>query len=196
MRRRNKVAVLICGYARSGKDTLASGIIGASHGAVRRLSFADPLKEVCNVMMYELGFSGTEHNFFMEDYKVANRDFLVEVGRFARSKDKDVFARRLAFDIIDQRKDWVVVPDLRYANEVEVCKKHLVTAGWSVHVIKIATDGVIAANKEERESMKGLTNYIDRVHTYPAYASAEIIRDGQHLFRALYQNPSTLEVIE
>ena len=85
--------VLIAGYARAGKDTLASGILEWSQRPAEHINFADALKEAANHYMDYLGLDG---DFFKEDFKVDNRDFLVHAGKFARRMDRDVFARHFA----------------------------------------------------------------------------------------------------
>ena len=85
--------VLISGFAMAGKDTLASGLLEWSTRPAEHINMADSLKEAGNHFLDYLGIDG---NFFREDFKVENRDFLVHAGKFARRLDKDVFARHFA----------------------------------------------------------------------------------------------------
>lgn len=112
--------VLISGFARAGKDTLASGLLEWSTRPAEHINFADALKEAANHYMDYLGLEG---DFFREDFKVDNRDFLVHAGKFARRMDRDVFARHFAnwcpvMKHVDQPSpETVVCSDWRYINE-------------------------------------------------------------------------------
>ena len=85
--------VLIAGFSRAGKDTLANGLMEWSERRAAKVNFADPLKEFANAMLSYLHLEG---DFFNEEFKVKHRDFLVSTGKFARSLNQDVFAEHLA----------------------------------------------------------------------------------------------------
>ncbi len=134
--------VLIAGYARTGKSTLASGILEWSQRPAEHINFADALKEAANHYMDYLGLDG---DFFKEDFKVDNRDFLVHAGKFARRMDQDVFARHFANWVPvmkhhDQPSpETVVTSDWRYINELRVAQDILWEKGWKVRTIYVAT---------------------------------------------------------
>ncbi len=148
--------VLICGYARAGKDTLASGILEWSTRPARKQNFADYLKDAANDFLMSLHLEGDFHH---EPFKVQHRDFLVAAGKLARSMDKDIFAKNLAnycpiqMTPGEQAPETVVCSDLRYANEVEVCQDILHDLGWRVRTIYVATAGIGPANAEELDSI-------------------------------------------
>ncbi len=125
--------VLISGFARAGKTTLASGLLEWSTRPAENINFADALKEAANHYMDYLGLEG---DFFREDFKVDNRDFLVHAGKFARRMDRDVFARHFAnwcpvMKHHDQvSPETVVCSDWRYINELRVCQDIL----WRLHL--------------------------------------------------------------
>ena len=54
--------VLIAGYARAGKDTLASGILEWSQRPAEHINFADALKEAANHYMDYLGLDARMTN--------------------------------------------------------------------------------------------------------------------------------------
>lgn len=156
----NKV-ILITGYARAGKDTLAEGLqLGATKPVVR-LNFADMLKQACDcyLQVLDLGGSGSSRTFRNEAFKVKHRDFLVAAGTFARSIDRDVFA--LAFTRQCNREAsaypgedlTVICSDWRYMNELGIVKYILGDLGWDVITVQIGTTGLTAANEEEGKSI-------------------------------------------
>ena len=156
-----KKVILITGYARAGKDTLAEGIQLGAHKPVVRLNFADMLKQACDcyLQVLELGGSGSSRTFRNEAFKVKHRDFLVAAGMFARSIDQDVFA--LAFTRQCNREAaaypgedvTVICSDWRYMNELGIVKYILGDLGWEIITVQIGTTGLTAANEEEGKSI-------------------------------------------
>ena len=181
--------VLIAGYARAGKDTLASGILEWSRRPARKQNFADYLKDAANDFMMSLSMEGDFHN---EAFKVRHRDFLVAAGRFARSIDIDIFARNLAnFCPIQMTPDelapeTVVCSDWRYINELDVCQEVLTDLGWKVRTIYVATAGCGPANDEELESLLAIraTHSFDLELTFAPDARNQIIDEGRYIARS------------
>ena len=118
-----KRIILISGYARSGKDSLANALEKQlAHREPVRVKFANVLKTALGVALQRIGL---DVDVFTEDeqQKQAIRPLLVEFGKFARSVDKDVFVKAAWKDICDlfqNGKGVVIVPDLRYANEINL----------------------------------------------------------------------------
>ena len=191
--------ILITGYARAGKDTLADGIaLGASHPVVH-LNFADTLKQACDAYMQSLdvGGAGATRTFRNEAFKVAHRHFLVEAGTFARSLDRDVFA--LAFTrqcnlILRNAQNTnlglnttVVCSDWRYLNEWTIVNEVLGREGWRVFTVQISTAGVEAANEEEGKSIGEILRNVSTHLNYgfqPEHKQA-IINEGKTLARQI-----------
>lgn len=190
-----KTVVLITGYARAGKDTLAEGLeLGATRRVVR-LNFADMLKQACDcyLQVLDLGGSGSSRTFRNEAFKVKHRDFLVAAGTFARSIDRDVFV--LAFTRQCRREAkvnpdedlTVVCSDWRYMNELSIVRYILEQEGWKVVTIQVGTSGVEAANEEEGKSIG------DIVRNTPIHVSFGfkpdskqfIVTEGKNLARQL-----------
>lgn len=153
----SKTLVLITGYARAGKDTLADGILEWSQRPALRINFADSLKEAADNFLSYLNLSDV--SFFDETFKCEHRDSLVCMGELARSVDRDVFARHLAYwvpmcaDANDRSAETIVCADWRYLNELEVVKKHLEPKGWTIRKVYIETEGVLPANDVEAASI-------------------------------------------
>jgi len=181
--------VLISGFARAGKDTLAQGILEWSTRPAEHINFADALKEAGN---HFLGYLQLQGDFFREDFKVENRKFLVDAGTFARSIDRDVFARHFAnWCPVMKHPDnvspeTVVCSDWRYVNELRVCQDVLWELGWRVRTIHVATAGIGPANDEELDSLAEIrsTHLFDQEFIFRPNARQEIMAEGRNLARA------------
>jgi hypothetical protein len=143
--------VLLCGYARAGKDTFALGMATAAAPNLVRTSFAYALKEAADIYLAKLNVYCADQGrtFHAEQFKIAHRNFLVEAGRTARSVNQDVFADCLVERVEGYEKTHVAVTDWRYQNEYEVIKRDLGRIGWRVVTVWIETIGTFAANEEE-----------------------------------------------
>jgi tRNA uridine 5-carbamoylmethylation protein Kti12 len=142
--------VLLSGYARSGKDTFAEGMTRYSVD-IKRIAFADALKDAANDFSINLGLSV---NFHDDSVKATHRETLVAMGRFARSIHKDVFVYNLT-EAASRERGHVVVTDTRYINEVVVTKQLMnEVRGWRVIHLHIETEGIGPANEEEAASIR------------------------------------------
>jgi len=181
--------VLISGFARAGKDTLASGLLEWSTRPAEHINFADALKEAGNHFMDYLGLEG---NFMAEDFKCENRDALVAMGRFARRLDKDVFARHFANWVPVMKHhdsvspETVVCSDWRYINELRVCQDILWEKGWKVRTIYVSTAGVGPANDEELDSIAEIraSHSFDQEYIFKPNARQQIMSEGRILAKS------------
>ena len=156
-----KTIILITGYARAGKGTLAAGLELGAKSPIWHINFADMLKRACDSYMQvlDIGGSGSSRTFRSEMFKVTHRDFLVSAGTFARSIDKDVFALAFARECertarCSQEPDLTIVcSDWRYLNELTVVNNILGAAGWRIYTVQIDTSGIGPANEEEGKSI-------------------------------------------
>ena len=154
--------VLLSGYARSGKDTFAEGMTRYSVD-VKRMAYADALKDAANEFSRNLGLSV---NFHEETFKAQNRDTLVALGRFARSIHRDVFVFNLT-EAANRERGHVVVTDCRYLNETIVTKQIMgEVRGWRVIHLHIETEGVGPANEEEAASIREMLEGVIPDQTY------------------------------
>jgi hypothetical protein len=191
--------ILITGYARAGKDTLAEGIALASHHPVIHLNFADTLKQACDAYLQSLdiGGAGASRTFRNEAFKVKHRHFLVEAGTFARSIDRDVFA--LAFTrqcnlILRNAQNTnlglnttIVCSDWRYLNEYSIVSEILGKNGWRVFTVQIDTTGNGAANEEEGKSIGEIVRNIpiNLNYSFKPDEKQAIINEGKSLARQI-----------
>lgn len=182
--------VLICGFARAGKDTLASGLLEWSRRPSKKTNFADHLKDAANDYLMSLNLPGDFHN---EAFKVQHRDTLVALGKFARSIDEDVFARSLAqwaplMAGPDEQvaPETVVCSDWRYINELHVCQDHLWELGWKVRTVYVATAGIGPANDEEADSIIAVRagHSFDQEYIFRPNSRNDIMQEGRNLARA------------
>jgi len=181
--------VLISGFARAGKDTLASGLLEWSTRPAEHINFADALKEAGNHFMDYLGLDG---NFMAEDFKCENRDALVAMGMFARRLDKDVFARHFANWVPVMKHhdqvspETVVTSDWRYINELRVAQDILWEKGWKVRTVYVSTAGVGPANDEELDSIAEIraSHSFDQEYIFKPNARQQIMSEGRILARS------------
>ena len=181
--------VLVAGFARAGKDTLASGILEWSTRPSRKQNFADYLKDASNDFLMSLNLPG---DFHQEAFKVQHRDFLVAAGRLARSIDVDIFAKNLAnFCPIQMTPDQlapetVVCSDWRYSNELEVCQDVLLDLGWKVRTIYVSTAGIGPANPEELDSIAEIRerHSFDLELTFAPNSRNTIMQEGRYIARS------------
>lgn len=144
--------ILITGYARSGKDTLADGIMSACYRPSRKLSFAEELKHKCNQYLEMFGFYKEKCDFFNEQFKTMHRDFLVSAGTLVRSIDRDYWANVVVSKCLDiarlsQSPQTVIIPDWRYLNEYNAMTRYL--PDWNIITVRVTTSEVLPANDEE-----------------------------------------------
>jgi hypothetical protein len=190
--------ILITGYARAGKDTLAAGMALAARAPVVHLNFADTLKQACDSYMQSLGIggSGATNTFRNDSFKIRHRDFLVNAGTFARSINVDVFA--LAFtrqcQLIARCNEGlgvgttVVCSDWRYTNEIGVVSSILGGGdSWNVYKVQIETMGTTAANEEEGLSIGSINRNIplDFSYYFKPDSRQAILEEGKGLARQL-----------
>ena len=146
----SKHLVLVCGFARAGKDTFTKGIIAGSKDA-KRLAYADNLKYALMQATHALGL---HVNYFDDAEKLQDRDLLVEFGRAMRRRDLNIFARSVVDNLMTLKDgQTLVVSDWRYSNEYEAAKNYCDMYGVSLHAVRVVRHGWQAANDEEAMSL-------------------------------------------
>lgn len=151
----------ISGYARSGKDTLADGLLDEltfRNRVAVKFKFANSLRRALARAFLELNLAFSVDTEITEE-KDAVRPLMVEFGKFCRSRDRDIFAKAAIADIERYFRigtDVAIVSDLRYANEGEQLRECAKTHGFGYIHIDIGRTGTFAANQEELESIEGL----------------------------------------
>lgn len=145
--------ILICGYARAGKDTLADGLTAGALGPTSKVALADPLKETADNAIKEIIGSGVKFpGFRNEAFKVTNRALLVELGKTCRAIHQDCFiemALEKASALIAQGIT-AIITDVRYSNELQRCHDLAQLKNLPLYTMLIETSGIGPANDEER----------------------------------------------
>jgi hypothetical protein len=181
-----RTLVLICGYARAGKDTLGDGILEWSECNAEKINFADSLKDSANVFLDCLELQGDFHD---DRFKDTNRRFLVACGTFARALKPSVFADIMAqtvaqgYDDDGMPLDTVICTDWRYLNELLVCQKVLIPLGWRIRTVYISTAGISAANSEEANSICEIRDIVrfDQEYHFDSDQRQKIMHEGRML---------------
>ena len=184
----SRTLVLICGYARAGKDTLANGILEWSSKNSTKVNFADELKDSANLWVDSIGLSEIG-NFFNDEFKTKNRDLLVQLGVFARSHNQDIWSNFLCENIINSVDDdgipyeTIVTSDWRYLNELTCVQRNLIPSGWKIKTVYIETSGVKAANTEEQNSIDFIRKFVkfDYEFYYNEQCRNKVLADGKML---------------
>lgn len=183
--RRRKSVIMVAGYAGSGKDTLADLIMdivpeGRKSHWTDKFKFADQLK---NALQESMSSIGVDVDVFTEEReeKTKLRPLLVEFGKFARSKNRDVFVNMMLADL-DQHVEWavefegmgwtfsetIVISDLRYINELTLMAKWCKDNYYDLHTVYIEKSDNPPANEEECDSMEELM----KSHNFSTYVTA------------------------
>jgi hypothetical protein len=186
----NKNAVLICGYSRAGKDTLADGMLLPNLKNLDftyKVAFADQLKEIADEV---LGLANLRHSlkdtFHNDTFKVKNRNALVHLGVAMRSIDPDVWVdlalRRSNFpSAVETAGVNLIVTDWRYLNEYRRAKELL--PDFKVVTVYIETVGLHPANEEEAKSIAEIKREIpwDYEFYFSPNSSNAILKQGSNL---------------
>jgi hypothetical protein len=183
--------ILVCGYARAGKDTLADGLIAGAAGSASKVPLADPLKRAADQVISDLVGHGIKFpGFGDEAFKVANRALLVELGKTCRSVHQDCFvelALNRAAELIAVGTT-AIITDVRYSNELQRCADWAALRGVRLYTLLVYTDGIEAANEEEKTNFDMLLirsetssiGWTDRSR-WRAGAALDIYRHGRGL---------------
>lgn len=140
-------AVLLCGRAGVGKDTLASRLCPD----FRHLSFAGALKDHCSEAFSiprdwfdDRGRKDQPMHVYCPAswqgrpwYRRTPREVLIREGTRMRDADPDVFVRALASQVLSGDPRPVVVSDWRFRNERTGLDALVSSSGWSIVGVEI-----------------------------------------------------------
>ena len=171
----------LCGYAKSGKDTIAEAL-----GTHDRVAFADALKIEVAVMLQAIGIHVDFNNpVDKEEW----RDLLVFWGRKRREQDKDYWIKQMFLrnaHLFHGKNSQVIITDVRYPNE----------AKWVLNknglVIYVSRPDVWPNNDEERTSIQLIQAILkDQIYTLINDASPDKV--AQSLRRLLSERRRELD---
>lgn len=148
----DKHALLLTGFARSGKDAMAAGL----PGAYQRFALADTLKEFGSDLMHKMWKMDVPRRMFYDPEgkeepfaspagdllcgrQLTGRWFLQWLGTDLVRKHlgPDVWINALVSKIDAAGADRVVVTDVRFPNEAALLPKLLIERGYDVRVVRI-----------------------------------------------------------
>ena len=168
--------ILVCGYARAGKDTFGEAFRDLIPGA-RKVAFADELKNAGNLFLERLGLHG-KADFNDEATKTRFRRFLEEGGATARAIEPSVFAdiaaRAAYLNLLSGR--CVVMTDWRYRNELQTVQT--ICAPFRVITVRIRRQETGPASDQEAMSIREIEDLcrIDHDATF-RHGETGLIRD-------------------
>ncbi len=143
----------LCGYARTGKDTVANVLV--QEYGFERIAFADPIRE----LLFELNplVNGVRLQEMVKDYgweitksQMEVRRLLQDLGVGARKVFGENFWVEQALKKVRLDKNYVI-PDVRFRNEVNAIKQ-IPSKIW-----RVKRSGVVAVNSHISEH--DLDNY-------------------------------------
>lgn len=143
---------MISGKAESGKDTVANhiyNILSSAGKSVFIIHFADYLKFACSTY---LGWDGKKDEYGRSMLQnIANEHF--------RKFNQDYFAERTVetIKILATNYDYVLIPDLRYTNELELVKNNFDSV--AIRVERKNHISTLTKNQLENISETNLDNY-------------------------------------
>jgi len=171
-----KVIGLGC-TAQVGKDTAAEYWEKKFPGRVKRVAFADKLKQVCMLLFdlsYEQCYGSKEIKEAIDPrWGMSPREILQKVGEGMRKIYPDIWVDTVFYTTIpDHQKDgydFFVISDVRYPNEGDKVHKE---DGTLIKVLRAAGGVEVGANHSSETAMKDYTDFdfiIDNNGTFNEY---------------------------
>jgi len=112
--------IAIVGKDGSGKDTLAKHLaryFSIKHDKVKVKSFNDLLYHyVCE--LNDIEYDKLDSEFKSHIKKRFGRDYIIKLAKILRGIDNNIFVN----DVINTEADYLIVPDLRFSNELKALK--------------------------------------------------------------------------
>lgn len=128
-----KTIIGLCGYARSGKDTLGSLLV--ERLSFKRISFADTLKKELNEHMKLSVFNDLQERGFYIDFESVDfenpkkieikellRPYMIWYGEEIKKINGIHYWTNKAFSQIDKNDKKIVITDVRRLNELDIFK--------------------------------------------------------------------------
>lgn len=155
-----KTIIAISGYAQAGKDTFADALTDLMQPDINtcRYKMAESLREAVGSAFASLRIERSAWTEIPEEKNLL-RPLLVELGKYARAYDEDVFVNVCADLIEEEMTAYIqvaVITDLRYHNEYQCLKALAEKRGWRFLWVHIVKEGSVPANDEEEQSINVL----------------------------------------
>ena len=152
-----KIVIAVSGYARAGKDTFADALQDAigQNASVKRFKFAEPLRVSVKHAFEYLKIKTSPWTEVEED-KNKMRPVFIALGEYARSTDKNIFAKLAAYETdysLNNGCDIAIITDLRYSNENKTLRELCLKKGYRYHRVHIVRVGNKPAGTVEKRSV-------------------------------------------
>ena len=150
-----KQILLLSGYARSGKDSVAN-LLEEEKG-YRRFAFADALKEMVAAHTgIPVGmFHSLQKDSVISGSSKTYRDLLIEIADQKRAIDPDIFSRIVAAQIVESGVDRVVISDWRYKREESFLRSFLDPTVYHIQRVRVHRSTVIPSEKPIEHDLDG-----------------------------------------
>ena len=173
-----KQILLLSGYARSGKDSVANLL--EEECGFRRFAFADALKEM---VAAQTGIPVALFHSLQKDSVIPGpsssktyRDLLIEVADQKRAVDPDIFSRLIATQIVESDADRIVISDWRYRREESFLRSTLDPTIYQIQRGRVIRSTVIPSQKPIEHDLDG--EPMDLI--IPNDGSISDLRDAAH----------------
>jgi hypothetical protein len=151
-----KQILLLSGYARSGKDSVANLL--EEECGFRRFAFADALKEMVAAhtgIPVSMFHSQQKDTAILSISPKTYRDLLIEVADQKRAIDPDIFSRIVASQIVESDASYVVISDWRYKREESFLRSILDPATYHIQRGRVIRSTVIPSEKPIEHDLDG-----------------------------------------
>ena len=152
-----KQILLLSGYARSGKDSVAN-LLEEEKG-YRRFAFADALKEMVS---NHTGIPVSMFHSLQKDSVIPGpsssktyRDLLIEVADQKRAIDPDIFSRFVGAQLVESGSERIVISDWRYKREESFLRSTLDPAVYRIVRGRVHRSTVIPSEKPIEHDLDG-----------------------------------------
>jgi hypothetical protein len=150
-----KQILLLSGYARSGKDSVANLL--EEECGFRRFAFADALKEMvaAHTGIPVALFHSLQKDSVIPGSSKTYRDLLIEVADQKRAVDPDIFSRLIATQIVESDSDRIVISDWRYKREESFLRSTLDPTVYHIQRGRVRRSTVIPSEKPIEHDLDG-----------------------------------------
>lgn len=140
--------IALCGYAKSGKDTVAD-IVKTNYPSFKNMKFSGKLKVIAGILTgIEPALFESQYvkNYHFEGWGMTGRELLQRLGTDAirDGLHKDAWVNALMSDY-HQYEDWIIT-DCRFKNEAKAVKE------FGGYVVRVVRDGVGPVNGHPSET--------------------------------------------
>ena len=150
-----KQILLLSGYARSGKDSVANLL--EEECGFHRFAFADALKEMVAAVtgIPVVMFHSLQKDTVAPGFSKTYRDLLIEIADQKRAIDPDIFSRIVATQIVENDSDRIVISDWRYKREESFLRSTLDPAVYHIQRGRVRRSTVIPSEKPIEHDLDG-----------------------------------------